>query len=390
MRKLRVGIMLELMWPYRRHLDVFAGTQRYARESGEWMCEVDEFFSLDVPTENRQLKRYDGIIARASSELAKRARQANVPVVNVWLNSPHMSKLPGVFPDFPTIGQTALEHLAQRGFRNFGCISSPRERSHQLMVGAYHAALESLGFRCNCARFPRFFYRTAQSWARFQQSLDNWISNWTPPIALFAAFNDVTIRYIVHAFERHGLKVPEDIAMITAINEPMIGEVPPPSMTSVEVNYEQIGFQAAEMLDQLMRNKATPLEHRFIRPSGVIARDSTDFFAVDDELVILAMRYIEQHNHENISVDDVATVSGVSRRTIERRFQGSTGRSIAAEIRRLRVQKAKRLLADTDLLIKQVAKDTGFSNSIRLHQVFTREEGITPSEYRRRIRPETS
>ena len=82
----------------------------------------------------------------------------------------------------------------------------------------------------------------------------------------------------------------------------------------------------------------------------------------------------------------MAAAAGVSRRTLERRFHASAGRSVAAEIRRLRILKAKRLLAETDLMVKQIAHEVGFRDPIRLHQVFVRMEGTTPGEYRRLVR----
>ncbi len=383
-----IGIMLELMWPYRRHVDVFAGTQRFARDAGDWECEIDEFYRDGAGSQKSQLAGFDGLIARATGELASRAKLARVPLVNVWYNSPAMNQLPGVFPDFSKIGVAAAEHVVERGFRQFGCLSSPRERAHQTAVDAFHQVIQARGHQCHCCQVSRSYYRTQKSWSQFRSELETWIATWKPPIALFIAFNDVTLRYVVHACRRHGLRVPEDVALIGATNEPMIDTMPPPSLTSVDVNYEQIGFQASQMLQQLMQGIPLPQQHVLVPPSGVIARDSTDFFAVDDETVALAMRYIEQHTGNNIDVDRVAEAAGVSRRTLERRFRISSGRSIAKEIRRLRILKAKRLLAETDLLIKQIARETGFRSAIRLHEVFVREEQMTPTAYRQRIRGE--
>jgi LacI family transcriptional regulator len=379
--------MLELMWPYRRHLEVFAGTQRYARDVGGWVCEVDEYHA-DRPRVRSPLAGYDGILGRAGPELAQRAARAKAPLVNVWFGSPVRKALPGVFPDFAAIGAEAAAHLLDRGFRQFGCLSSPGNPAHAIMVGAFHDAVCRLGCRCLCAKAPRTYYRNGASWSRFQRKLDAWIAAWTPPVALFIAFDDVTIRYVVNACRRHGLRVPEDVALISGANEPMIGEMPAPSLSSVEVNYEQIGYQAAQMLDQLMRKSPPPQKHAFLPPNGVIARDSTDFFAVDDKVVARAMRYIERNTGAEIDVDSIAQAADVSRRTLQRRFRNSAGRSIAQELRRIRLMKAKRLLAQTDLLVKQIARETGFRDPIRLYEALVREEGITPSDYRRIARGE--
>ena len=375
----RIGIMLELMWPYRRHLDVFAGTQRFAGEQPDWECEIDEFYA-DQPR-RAPLSNYDGLIARAGSELARRAQRAKIPLVNVWFASPARERLPGVFPDFHRVGALAGEHLVERGFRQFGCISRPRELAHQQMVSAFHDVVHPHG-SCQCLSVPRYYYRTGTKWGRFQRQLDAWIASWTPPVAVFIAFNDVTIRYVVNACRRRKLRVPEDVALVGASHEPSIGELPPPSLSSVDVRYEQIGYEAAKMLAGVMEGKPPPRQHLLLEPTDVIARDSTDYFAVDDEVVALAMRFIERNSTKEIDVDRVAEAAGVSRRTLERRFRLRSGRSVAKEIRRLRLLKAKRLLVETDLQIKQIARETGFRDPIRMYEVFLREEGASPSEYR--------
>jgi LacI family transcriptional regulator len=381
MKRYRVGIMLELIWPYRRHLDVFAGTQRFANEAGDWDSEIDE---IHVEESLKEVAAYDGIIARASEELAKRAEEANVPLVNVWNSSPVAEQLHGVFPDFHQIGREAAEHLWERGFRTFGCLSRPREKAHQNMIAGFHEVLESNGFGCNCNHVSRFYYRAREPWNRFQQQLDQWIASWKPPIALFVAFNDVTIRYVVRACHRNGLRVPEDVSLIGGTNEPMICTIPPPSLTSVELSYEQNGYQAAKVLDELMKGKPSVPHHILIPPTGIIARDSTHFFAVDDDMVAEAMRFIEKRVHDDIDVDDVAKAVGTSRRTLERRFRVSCNRTIAKEILRLRILKAKRLLTETDMLVKQIANESGFNSPIRLHEAFMREEGFSPTEFRRK------
>ena len=95
------------------------------------------------------------------------------------------------------------------------------------------------------------------------------------------------------------------------------------------------------------------------------------------------MRYIEKNLSKEIDVGIVAKSIGASRRTLERRFRESAERSIAREIRRLRLMKARRLLLETELLVKQVAQETGFRDAARLHEAFVRTEGVSPSEFRR-------
>jgi LacI family transcriptional regulator len=62
------------------------------------------------------------------------------------------------------------------------------------------------------------------------------------------------------------------------------------------------------------------------------------------------------------------------------------GRSPKAEVVRLRLEKVKRLLADTDWNLSQIAEKTGFNYGEYLHTVFTQKNGITPGEFRRQAK----
>jgi len=78
----RVALMLELGKSDYWHAELFAGTQRYARESGNWDCHIDEFVQDRLPSRRGRNVPYDGIIAWATPELAEGARRCGVPLVN--------------------------------------------------------------------------------------------------------------------------------------------------------------------------------------------------------------------------------------------------------------------------------------------------------------------
>ncbi|HEY3318996.1 MAG TPA: substrate-binding domain-containing protein [Planctomycetota bacterium] len=381
----RVAIMLDLEWPFRRHVDVFVGTQWFARERATWDCVLDEFASETLQLCRPGRAPYDGIIARATPELERQARRHGIPVVNVWYNSPARG-LPGVFADFRAYGQMAAEHLLARGFRRFACLSGRGDSAQSLEVQAFHEAIQRAGFRCNCRVVARQTTRNRTSSQRFHSALDEWIASWSAPVGVFVTFPDATGRHVAAACQRHGLRIPEDAALIASDNEPSLCLHPSPSLSGVEVPYRQIGYLAAEMLDLLMQGRKPPLEHRLIAPSGIAARQSTDFLAVDDSLVAAALHEIARRSHPTLGVDDVCQAISVGRRTLERRFRRVLGRGIAAEILRLRVERAKRELAHAQTPLKQVAREAGFESAKRLHEAFAREVGLSPSQYRQQLR----
>jgi LacI family transcriptional regulator len=82
-------------------------------------------------------------------------------------------------------------------------------------------------------------------------------------------------------------------------------------------------------------------------------------------------------------VADVVRRLSIARRTLEQRFVRLIGRTPAAEIRRVRIEEAKRLLIESDRSVADVARATGFSQQDLFSRTFRRSVGLPPSEYRR-------
>lgn len=144
----RLAMMLDLSWAVKQHTAVFSGAQRFAQEHG-WSSTVDEFARDTLLVRSSKSVPYDGIIARASKQLAEQAARHNVPLVNVWLTSPARDMLPGVFGDFAAAGRMRAEHLLARGFRNFAALVSRRDLAHDLEGRDFERLGRETG--CSCA-----------------------------------------------------------------------------------------------------------------------------------------------------------------------------------------------------------------------------------------------
>lgn len=382
----RVALMLDLEWSYKRHASIFAGTQQYAQKQ-DWESTIDEFAYDTLPARKTKSAPYDGIIARATKQLAERAARLGVPVVNVWFSSPVQETLPGVFPDFTISGRLRAEHLLARGFRSFAAVTSPKNRAHALDLKEFQRLIEEAGYSCVTARVPQRLARSLAHWRKTERVIATWMDKWEPPIGVSAGGEDLG-RLIVQMCRERGWRVPEDVAIIAGSNEETHCENPRPSLTSVELGHERIGYEAARLLDRLMNEKdgnatTTPVEHILLPPKALVVRESTDFFAVDDKLVAAALEFIAIHSHRPIGPQDVALATHTELRTLQRRFRKYLDRPIATEIRRVRIDRAKRELTQTDRPIASISRDGGFGEPMRMYEVFVRELGVTPSEYRK-------
>jgi LacI family transcriptional regulator len=380
----RIALMLDLQWPYKRHAGIFAGIQRYAEEQG-WTSIIDEFAHDTLARVRRSADRYDGIIARANLSLARRSAKAGVPTVNVWPSSPARHALPGVYPDSTATGRLIAEHLLSRGFRTFAALHSHNNIDNELEVAELTRLVREAGFDCAIEYVPQHPSRDPNVWRSASRRIERFMNGWKTPVGVYVG-QEVYGRLLVQLVHQRGWKIPGDIAIIAGKNEETLCERPRPSLTSIEIGYERIGYAAAELLDRMMDGKSPPKEPIRIAPRGLVVRESTDFFAVENALVASALSYIAANCHRRIGPNDVARAVGAGTRTLQNLFRSEIDRPIATEIRRVRIERAKRELSNGNRPISEIARNAGFGEVQRLYEIFVREIGIPPGEYRKQHR----
>ena len=96
-----------------------------------------------------------------------------------------------------------------------------------------------------------------------------------------------------------------------------------------------------------------------------------------------AAGFIEEHYQNDISIQDIADELGISRYHLCRVFKESRGETLLEYIAEVRMERAKRLLEETELSIGEVAQQVGFNNVTYFHKRFKQSFGITPSQLRR-------
>jgi AraC-like DNA-binding protein len=133
------------------------------------------------------------------------------------------------------------------------------------------------------------------------------------------------------------------------------------------LNSASISWQALGLLSHLVEDvRAAEPDSREV---GGIARRASEF--------------IMNHTHTTIDVGIVAAHVGCSRRTLETRFRKTTGRTVLEEIQICRAARAKSLLIDTDMPLKQVVHRAGFQSREHMRLVFKKLLGVTPGSIQR-------
>jgi len=286
--------------------------------------------------------------------------------------------------DVAAMGRAAADHLLDRQLRSLAVFANAASHAYADRRKTHGFEKRATEARVPCSvllRGPRTL--RANYWRLEDQVADlgEFMLRRPRPLGLMATDPTHSLRALA-ACREHGLRVPDDVAVICAHEEDVLFENVRPSLTGMLEDQPGIGRTAVEVLERVFGGQPTPRVHR-LPPVAVNARQSTDVLAVDDDEVRAAVRYIWGHVAAGVAVEDVLDHVVTSRSTLRRKFLAALGRNPGEEIRRSRVETARRLLTTTDTPLPQVAAASGFRVASVLSREVRRATGQSPSELRR-------
>jgi LacI family transcriptional regulator len=380
----QVALLVESSRAYGR--GALSGIARYVREHGPWSIFFQELtFCDDLPP---WLKNWHGkgIISRMENrELNEVIRGLRIPAVFLR-NTESDMKMPSVLTDNAASARVAFEHLQERGFRHFGfCGYNGADYSDERR-DSFVESVARAGLRCHVYDGAGHGHRA--NTAKYEEEglqdgdlVEQWIAELPKPVGLMAC-NDMRGQQVLNACRAAGVAVPDEVAVIGVDNEDLLCDLSDPPLSSVVPNTEKVGYEAAMLLDQMMRGKK-PLPHRyFIEPKGVVTRRSTEVLAIEDRQIAAAARFIREHTCDGIDVADVVRLTGWSRSTLERRYEKVTGHSPKHDILRFRLNRAKQLLTETDFSLAYIAEKIGLTHTEYFNRIFKKKVGMTPAQFR--------
>jgi LacI family transcriptional regulator len=359
------------------------GIARFAREKPGWSFHLHPrwpaVWRLDLAR-----WRGDAVIAQVSDlEMAESLRALSVPLVNV---SSVLKTLPScsVVPDNVEAGAIGAEHLLRMHHRNYGYLGFSGYTYAMQIRSGFERRLMQSRFKCH-TYMPRAGSGDGSAWTRDFAAMSKWLRQLPKPAAILAC-NDMRARHALTVCARIGLRVPDDVAIVGVGNDRLTCECVTPTLSSVILGPERIGYAAAAQTARLIRGHRPPSKPVLILPTGISVRQSSSLLAVDDPVVSESLVYIRDHAREPIQVPDVVRAVAVSRRLLERRFMDCLGHSPGEEIRRTRIELAKQMLVESDHPIYAIAAACGFSDPARLNEAFRRSTGRAPTDFRRNVR----
>jgi len=365
------------------------GVLNYARPAKDWAF-------IDCGSSNiiKDLARKDGFFDGGIGEFGRldlwtAAKRAKFPVVNLY-GGHGFQGLPTVGVDDREIGKIAAMHLMEKGLRNFAFFGlKVRGFSSGRWAGFSHH-LQKHGF--HPSRFKHFkkYSRLRVKPALYMMeelSMAGWLKSLPTPCGVFCC-DDTRAEWVSIVCHNLGLRVPDDISILGVDDDAVHCISSVPHLSSIKLPTRQAGYEAAKILDGIMESKIPKSPPRvFLPPENVVCRESTDLLAVENPQIVKALKFIRSRAYSGkLSVPEVVAQTSYCRRILETKFRESFGRTIFQEIRKLQVEKSKRLLCETSDTMESIADAAGWGSASHFGVEFKKITGMSPGEYRKRMR----
>ena len=321
-----------------------------------------------------------GAVGRVSGDFAAQFRRRRVPVVVTSSSSTDATWAPRVTVDNERIGELAAEHLADCGIRHFAYVGWGGGYGRGRLAGFERGADKAGGGAVG--RYGGVDAEIALRTLQFvDRELGEWLTRLPKPVGVFCTRDQVAV-HVSATCRLFGLAVPEQVAIVGVDNDDLFCRMCFPPLTSIQTAGERVGVRAAEVLDGMIGGGRPATMRATVPPLGVVPRQSTSVLHLEDADVAAAATFIRANVHRALRIEDVVAATSAGRRTLERQFRRALGRSLLEEVRRCRVEQAKRLLTESALPLKGIARRCGFGSTERFHRVFAALAGETPHAFR--------
>ena len=297
--------------------------------------------------------------------------------------------------DDAAIAGAAASLLVRHGLRTFGFVGARLDAERAGWDAARREAflrtLASLGFQTDVYKSPP---EKAGAVAELA-ALAAWLRALPKPCGLFVSYDQRAMR-VLNICRAEGMAVPEQIQIVSADNEEWICESTLPTLTSIEPDFEGAGYRAAEALLAMMELNAQCTMHNAQCEPGppegtvetfgvrrVVERMSTTDAHGSLSRAVRARDYIRTHTGEPLSVAAVAKKLCCSTRMLQKSYKAVYGITVRDDIAEARLEKAKRLLAETKTPVGEIPELVGFESPLHFARHFKTHTGMSMRDWRR-------
>ena len=381
---IKIILLSDLSEEYNKN--ILRGITRYSKDHGPWtFCKMPTYYRETIGIDGilKWAKEWeaDGIIGQFyNDEEVEKFTKANIPVIAQDFKE-RFTDIPNITGDYKETGRLGANYFLKKGFKNFafygfGNIVWSRERAE-----GFQERVQEAGF--NVHYYENKEATSAELWYYKPSALSEWLKSLPKPIALMTC-DDNQGHHIAEAAKHAGIRIPDEVSVLGVDNDDTVCELSDPPLSSIELDAEKGGYEAARLMEQMIEEKTCCGSDIIVKPTQVITRRSTDIFACNDKYIVSALKYIHGNLDKNLKVDQVLKEVPLSRRSLEKRFMLTTGYPVYEYIYNQRIEMFTQKLLETDMTIFEIALDLGLSDSKNIARQFKQVKGLTPMEYRKR------
>jgi LacI family transcriptional regulator len=381
---IKIILLSDLSEEYNKN--ILKGITRYSKDHGPWtFCKMPTYYRETIGIDGilKWAKEWgaDGIIGQFyNDEEVEKFTAANIPVIAQDFKE-RFTDIPNITGAYTDTGRLGANYFLRKGFRNFafygfGNIVWSRERAQ-----GFEERIQEAGF--NVHYYEHKDPEAIDLWYYKPSALSEWLKSLPKPIALMTC-DDNQGHHIAEAAKHAGIRIPDEVAVLGVDNDEMVCELSDTPLSSIELDAEKGGYEAARLMEQMVEEKTCYGPDVVVKATQVVTRRSTDIFASKDKYIVSALKYIHGNLDKNLKVDQVLKEVPLSRRSLEKRFMLTTGYPVYEYIYNQRIEKFTQKLLETDMTIFEIALDLGLSDSKNIARQFKQVKGLTPMEYRKK------
>jgi LacI family transcriptional regulator len=380
----RIIFLTDLSEEYAKNL--LKGFVRYSKKHEPWvLCKMPFSYRVEHEVEGvlKWAKEWkaDGIIAQFYNTDRVSIFKENGIAAMAQDFKARFAEIPNITGAHRLTGRMGADYFIQKGFKNFAFYgfkdivwSSERCEGFVEEIRKHHFDKNFSEYR-NTDFKELWYYETAP--------LVAWLEQLPKPVALMAC-DDNQGHHIAEVCRQCGIKIPEEVALLGVDNDEAICTLSDPPLSSINQAVEKGGYEAARLMERMIKNPDGHYDDVVIHPTHVTTRQSTNIYATGDKHISTVLQYIHRHAGQKLKIDELTKMVPLSRRLLENRFKQEIGLPIYAYIMNLRMEQFAHHLLESDTPVLEIIEQIGLSDYKNIARRFKRIKGCTPSAFRLR------
>lgn len=296
------------------------------------------------------------------------------------------NSIPNITSNYHDTGRLAARFFIEKGYKHFAFYGYKDTVWSDERCEGFYEGIKEAGYSKNFYTYTNQQLETL--WYYDTTPLLNWLNQLPQQTAVFCC-DDNQGNKITEICKSNKIQIPEHLAVLGVDNDTTLCELSDPPLSSIHLDIEAGGYETAELIMNLMKQKDFQPQDVIIKAISIINRASTNSFATNDIYINEALEFIHSNLDKALNVTDLVKKLPLSRRLLEMRFKKVTGRSVYNYIIYNRIEEFARKIHETDKPINEIATEMEFYNYSNLVQQFKQIKGCTPTEFRKKTKHTT-